>query len=330
MNYGYFIAKTKDEHMDLLVKKFEKVYGEKPSKLKIRFFDEEPLSVKNVRYNQSGIVCYCIEGHSIGKQKVKNLWEDKECLPSCEYASPKNGQKPSCIREGTLKFILPEISLDRVWLMKIRGVTIINKISNYIETQKILGNSVKGDFYMFLKKEKQTRKLDGKSFTNYTIDIFKPDDDIENNATRAIPSTEQKTTMIKNEKESVKTEAKKETKKSKKKEEKQKVVDISSNVEQKQEIVKTEEYDFNNCYAFCSLEPTTVVDKNGKQLKYTAGKFFDMQDNNVFAIVKDDLAKELENCDLGTILSLEIVERLEKNWVTGFKFVQKCTKKVAA
>ena len=55
-----------------------------------------------------------------------------------------------------------------------------------------------------------------------------------------------------------------------------------------------------------------------------------MKDNNVSAIIRDDLAKELEQCDLGTILTLDMIERLEKNWVTDFKFVQKCIKKVAA
>lgn len=329
-NYGYFMAKTKDEQMDLLVKKFDKVYGEKPTKLKIRFFDESPLLVKNVRYNQSGIVCYCIEGQTVGKEKVKNLWKDKECLPSCEYASAKDGQKPSCIQEGTLKFLLPEISLDRVWLMKVRGITIINKLSNYIETQKVLGNSIKGDFYMYLTKEKQTRKSDGKTFTNYTIDILKLDDDNTDNKATGITSSQEQKTTIKNEKEPVKTESKKETKKSKKHEEKKKVVDISSKEDEKFEPLKEGEYDFDKCYAFYSLEPITIKNKDGKELQYSLGNFCDMKDNNVSAIIRDDLAKELEQCDLGTILTLDMIERLEKNWVTDFKFVQKCIKKVAA
>ncbi len=325
------MAKVKDEQMDLLVKKFDKVYGEKPSKLKIKFFDDEPLSIKNVRYNQSGIVCYCIEGRTTGKEKVKNLWKDKECLPSCEYANPKDGQKPSCIQEGTLKFLLPEISLDRVWLMKIRGITIINKISNYIETQKILGNSIKGDFYMYLTKEKQTRKSDGKSFSNYTIDILKVDDgDTDNKATGVVSSSVQIVPKEETVKEPVKTETKKETKKSKKKEEKQKVVDISSAEKENFELLKDGEYDFDKCYAFYSLEPITIKNKEGKELQYSLAKFCDMKDKEVSAIIRDDLAQELEQCDLGTILTLNMIEKLEKNWVTDFKFVQKCMKKVAA
>lgn len=333
-NCGYFIAKSKDEQMDLLVKKFEKIYGEKPTKLKIRFFDDNPFSVKNVRYNQSGIVCYCIDGKSIGKEKVKNLWHDKECLPSCEHLNSKDGQKPSCIQEGTLKFLLPEISLDRVWLMKIRGVTIINKISSYIETQKVLGNEIKGDFYMYLKREKQTRKSDGKSFNNYTIDILKLEDDgNENKAVVNILDTETEALPKDNEviKKDIKKDEKKDSKpkKTEKKSKTEKIVDISQSNTEKTEA-KQGDYDFSKCYAFFSIEPITITNKEGKKITYSLGNFCDMEDKSVSAIMKEELAEELKKCDLGTVLSLDIIERAGKKWITDFKFVQKCIKKVAA
>lgn len=174
---GYFIARTKDAQMKSLVEKFNTVYNNS-TQLKVRFFNEDPFTVRNARYNQSGLVCYCMQGESIGKQKVKNLWQEKECLSNCEYATVKEDEKkPACMEEGTLKFLLPEISSDRVWIMKTRGFTVIDKISSYISSQKIMGNSMIGDFSLYLKQEEHIRQSDGQKFTNYTIDILKIEDD---------------------------------------------------------------------------------------------------------------------------------------------------------
>lgn len=177
---GYFIAKTKDSTMNILVEKFKRVYGDTPTKLKVKFFDNEPLTVRNARYNQSGLVCYCMQGQRIGKEKVKNVWQEKECSQTCEYATAEDGQKAVCTEEGTLKFLLPEISQDRIWIMKIRGITVINRILDYIASQKILGNSLIGDFYLNLKKEEHIRQSDGTKFNNYTIDILKCESNSEN------------------------------------------------------------------------------------------------------------------------------------------------------
>lgn len=166
--------------MNSLVDKFGKTYSDKPKQLKVRFFSEDPFTVRNARYNQSGLVCYCMQGQKIGKEKVKNVWQEKECSQTCEYATSEDGQKAVCTEEGTLKFLLPEISQDRIWIMKIRGITVINRILDYITSQKILGNSLIGDFYLNLKKEEHIRQSDGTKFNNYTIDILKCENNSEN------------------------------------------------------------------------------------------------------------------------------------------------------
>lgn len=337
-NYGYFITKTKDSEMEMLVKKFNKVYGERPTKIKIRFFDEKPFSIRNARYNQSGAVCYCMQGENIGKQKIKNKWQDKECLPSCEYAMSVDGQKPVCMQEGTLKFLLPDISLDRVWILKIRGVTVIDKIYNYITTQNVFGNSITGDYYLYLTKEKQTRVADGKSFTNVVLDIIRVgENEINTNiqteqsnvnlSTNCIENVE-KTTIITVQEENKNTKSKKQVKnKNIKPKEESKVILIQSK-ENVIETAKEGEYSFDKCYSFLSIEPI-VINKNGKELEYMQGIFIDMQDNQVSAIMNDNLYNELINCDLGTILELDFVEKLENKWIINSKFVQKHIKKVA-
>lgn len=64
-----------------------------------------------------------------GKQKVSNVWQPISCSESCKYRISSDGKsKPMCNIEGTLKFLLPEISTDRIWLMKIIGYTSIKRL----------------------------------------------------------------------------------------------------------------------------------------------------------------------------------------------------------
>ena len=65
---GYFIAKVKDSNLQFLLNRFEEKLG-KQKAITIRFFDEEPLSIKQVRYNQGGTACYCMYGESMRKTK---------------------------------------------------------------------------------------------------------------------------------------------------------------------------------------------------------------------------------------------------------------------
>lgn len=69
---GYFIAKIKNDNMQFLLNRFNEKYKQE-KKLNIRFFDDEPLSVRHIRYNQGGAVCYCKENEVQGKQKVSNV-----------------------------------------------------------------------------------------------------------------------------------------------------------------------------------------------------------------------------------------------------------------
>lgn len=56
---GYFILKTKNDYMNVYLQKFDKQIKGKQS-IDIEFFDEEPLLVRYVRYNQGGKACHCM------------------------------------------------------------------------------------------------------------------------------------------------------------------------------------------------------------------------------------------------------------------------------
>lgn len=71
IEYGYFIAKSDDTYMQTYLNKFDKLFKGKQS-IDIEFFNEEPLSKKYVRYNQSGEVCRSPEGSNKASQRIKN------------------------------------------------------------------------------------------------------------------------------------------------------------------------------------------------------------------------------------------------------------------
>ena len=332
---GHFIAKTNESQLEVLTEKFKNIYGDQPLKIKIKFFSENPLSIKKVRYNQSGTVCYCMDGSFKAKQKVKNEWKEKDCLSSCEYAMSNDNQKPACVKEATLKFLIPEISLDRIWIMKIRGITVISRINDYLNSQRLLENSIKGDYYLYLTKIKQDSRLQGKSFTNYVLDIVrneendvenqKSENSIQNLSTENEKNVENQTQNIKKEKSNNKT------KNDKKQDGKNdnKVVNIENKKKSKKDVENNEDYNMEKCYYYLDLEPI-VIENKGKKLNYMAAKLSDMQDKQLVAVINNELANELKECDLGTILELELKEISKQMWVTSCKFIQKFIKKVAA
>ena len=177
---GYFIAKTKNSNMNFLLNRFDEKYP-KQTFLNVTFFNEDPLTIRRIRYNQGGAVCYCMSGTTKGKQKVSNKWQDIECSSNCKYCIKQEGaSKPACNYEGTLKFMLPEISQDRIWIMKVTGQQSISNLEEYIGFQKYLGNSLKGTYTIFLNQIEQTN-AEGKKFNNFVIDIVKTEDFNSNN-----------------------------------------------------------------------------------------------------------------------------------------------------
>lgn len=348
LELGYFIAKIKNDNMQFLLNRFNEKYKQE-KQINIRFFDEEPLSVRHIRYNQGGAVCYCMEGHNQGKQKVSNVWKPVQCSADCKYRmSTTETTRPICNLEGTLKFLLPEISTDRIWIMKITGQTSIQRLKAYIALQKQLGNSIIGDYTLFLKQEEQTNKL-GKTFTNYILDIVKKEDFISNNIIQ--PNQKQLFTnstqiinestkniidnTINNQEKSAKiskvsNKTKLAEKKITKKDSKENKLDsiIQAEVQNNTEDLKTKS-EFENYYILVETFRKTLM-KSGKPTEYLIGNFVDMYDKTIDVVIPPQFADELSQCDVGTTVILDLATIGDKTFTNNIQYVQKLNKNVAA
>ena len=325
---GYFIAKTKNDNMNFLLNRFDEKYP-KQTFLNVQFFDEDPLSIRKIRYNQGGAVCYCMAGTSKGKQK--------------------GASKPACNYEGTLKFLLPEISQDRIWIMKITGQQSISNLEEYINFQRYLGNSLKGTYTIFLNQIEQTNS-EGKKFNNFVIDIVKAEDfnsNYQKNTNNSIVSTESQKTVdnpIQNQAEIVKTtkkETNSQTKNTTKKSTKvntDNVVPITENekvdsqVEQLQTTNEQNKQETETYKEHCFLYDTEykTFKKAGKDTEYLIAKVTDINDKTTDVIVKTEFRAEMEKCDIGTELIIEL-EKFKDNIISKhIEFVNIMPKKVAA
>lgn len=349
IEYGYFIAKSDDEYMKSYLEKFNKIFKGKQS-IEIEFFDEEPLSKKYVRYNQSGEVCRCPEGSNQATQRVKNGWQQINCdTYNCQYRQKNEYGKCACNRIGWLKFLIPDVSTDRIFLMKITGQTSINKLDDYIKLQKAQGKSIKGRHIIFLKQIEQSNSL-GQTFNNYVLDILKKEnvesikqipkttenrkelstnnDKNVNNAvvnSNITPSSNtvtqkivEKTKEEKSTKTTTKDITKKENKsKSKRNDNKPKDTKIQEN--------SARDDNFKNCYALLSTFNEKIADRD-----YLVGEFADMKDQISNIAIRPEDATELEKCDLGTFVRLDVAEIKGRKFAVKLEFIEKMLKKVAA
>ena len=205
IDYGYFIAKIQENEMKPYLDKFDQLIKGATS-IDIQFLDDNPLAVRRERANQSGTICYCMEGQDKGKQKVKNLWQDIECKSDCTYLQKDSYGKSQCKRIAWLKFFIPQVATDRIWLMRITGQEAIENLSAYINVQKLMGNSLKNKIYTIFLTQKEQTDTSGKIHTNYVLDILQKSDfishiPIPNNSLETLESTnttETKTTTTQN------------------------------------------------------------------------------------------------------------------------------------
>lgn len=327
---GHFIAKIQQEYMKRYLEEFDKQYKGKKY-IEIEFCNDEPLTKKYVRYNQSGEVCSCFEGNTTANQKTKNGVQQVECGPECQYRQKNEQGKTACNRIGWLKFFIPSICNDRIWLMRITGQTSINRLDSYINLQKAQGNSLKGRYILFLKQEEQTSQITGQSFNNYILDILKKEDFESSKKISQTQknSNELSTTNTQNvnnkvEKQENKTTTKKTTKsKTKKSEEKQET--------QPQETqIKNTNDDLNNCYALLRTFNDTLTSKNGEKKQYLIAEVADMDDKVSNIVIRPEYANELLECDLGTAIKLDIKEIADRKFAMKLEFIEKRLKNIAA
>jgi len=333
--------------MQTYLEKFNQLYKGKQS-IDIEFFNEEPLTIKYTRYNQSGEVCSSPADSDVANLKVKNGWHKIKCNTyDCQYRQKNEQGKCACNRIGWLKFIITSVCKDRIFLMKITGQTSINRLNDYFNLQKIQGNSIKGKYKLVLKQEEQINIL-GQTFNNYILDVLKQED----SETKQIPKptenikdlsteNEQKVnndvakdeiTPIKEENinnianDNKEKEAKQTaTKKTSKKETKSKTkTEETMPKESKVENAK-DDNNFENCYVLLSTVKETIANK-----EYLVAEVADMQDKISNVIIRPEEAIELEKCNLGTVVKLDISEVKGRKFAIKLEFIEKTLKKEVA
>lgn len=303
---GYFIAKTQNNEMNFLMNRFKEKYP-KETKLNIRFFDENPLTIRNARYGNNKTLCYCLDNELKGKEITKNGWQSIECKEDCPYKKAGKSGKPACNREGTLKFILPEITTDRIFLMKIKSQTSINRIKDYIYLQKMQGKSIIGDYILLLRQEEQTNK-EGKQFNNYILDIYKNDEFNSNNNNISLNNKKN----IESNTEKQQTEISKKVISNKKEQKKviQNKAEIANNIQSKAKSkdTKVEKLSNEEAQKYFTLISTRreIIKNNDVDKEYIIGRFVNIESEELDIIIPPEFAEDIENCDLGTTVKLDI------------------------
>lgn len=342
---GYFIANINNNVMDYLGNRFAEKYP-KDTKIKIRIVDENPLLIRNVRYNQGGTVCFCMKNETQARRKASNKWEKIQCTNECEHRIiPKGKNKAACNKEAKLFFMIPEISNDSIWFMRITGKESIERLETYLEYLKQIGDSLIGDYTLYLTQKPQTSKT-GELFNNFILGIYK--DNLESN--QAIPNAQINKTDNYNEKskeiiedsdeKNTKTIKKDSTRKDNKKEEQENSKESSVQKTQrktknkKSDTITKDPYEqtsdnVKNYYALTGTTKKNIMNNN--QLKeYIIGNFFDYEDKPVDVIIPYEYAEELSKCDLGTIVELNLQKAGDKIYTNSLKYIQKYIKNVAA
>lgn len=324
---GYFIAKIQDSFMEKYLKKFDDIYKGQKS-IDIKFFDENPLSIKFVRFNQSGEVCSCPNGSNIARQKTKNGWDEIECNSRCQYRQKNEQGKQACNRMAWLKFIIPSICEDRIWLMRITGQKSINRINDYINLQKMQGNSIKGNYTLYLKQEEQSN-FKCQTFNNYVLDILKQ----ENlNSNEQIPQNiknhnEESTDNEKNVNETVENKSKTKNKKKASNSKVENKDDLKNTTNKKIEHIQNP--DMDKCYLLIGKHYKELENK-GQMQKYYIAEFHDISDNPIDIIISPEYIQAIDKYEIGTVLEIEIKKYGDKNVATNIRYVQNEKKEIAA
>lgn len=333
--------------MQKFLQKFDELYKGKQY-VEIEFYDDNPLTTKYVRYNQSGNVCHCIEGQTTGSQKTKNGWQPIECnTEQCQYRQKNEDGKTACNRIAWLKFFIPDVCQDRIWLMKITGQTSINRIDSYISVQKVLGNSLKGRYILFLRQEEQTNKSTGQKFNNYILNIMKKEDflsepispqttenpgELSTKNAQVVNNSIEKQEQPTNKTQATNTEAqdKKPKEKTTKKTTTSKESKTKASKDEPKNETPKEENEFANHYILDSTFTDKIANKKGELKEYVIGKFYDMNDSPCEIVINPQYSAELQECEFGTLVKLDIKDVAGRKFAMELEFVNKLTKKVAA
>lgn len=336
---GYFIAKVQEPALQHLLTKFNEQYDKKQEVI-IHIFSEDAYSIKRVKRNQSGTICYCLSNSDKAKEKVNKKWVEKDCLEDCKDRLSSGSQKPMCQEEITLKFLIPSVSKDRVWIFQSRSYNTLKNISAYMELQKEIGNSIKGYYKLFLF-QKESEK-DGKKFKNYVADIVKLEENdlslisqtsnsdaknssienISNEPNLSSNKIPENTPEQKKPKKTTQKVTKQETKTETKPSAPQKDTTPDTKTQDNSNVSEATDDDFDKYYVLLNTS-SIELNNQGKMVKYTQGRFINKDDKELDIILHPNFAGEIAMCDLGSQFLLDTQEIKGRLFATACKTIQK-------
>ena len=85
----------------------------------------------------------------------------------------------------------------------------------------------------------------------------------------------------------------------------------------------------NNSYALLRTFTETIT-KDGKPKEYLIGEFADIKNQICNVVIRPEQSAELAECDIGTVVTLDIQDVNGRKYAIDLKFIQKSIKKVAA
>lgn len=348
---GHFVANVTDEYMMEFLEKYNELYENKSS-IDIEIFDENPLTIKYARYNQSGLVCSRCTTSQKAYQRTKEGWKEVECSSDCIHRQKNRQGKRNCNYRAVFRFFMPSICNDRIWIMEIRGITSINRLNDYFTLQKMQGKSVKGQYKLLLKQQ-EIPDFTGKKYKHYVLDIVKKSNNSFSNNVSSINEVNSKLSTEKdknvdnngqnvnisenqNQEKKSKTnitnkQENKDTKTSNKCEktttEKADVVNKEGEAKSK---VQQEECSLDNCYILIRTYNQEIKQKNGENKTYVMGEFYDMEDKQFNIAIKPEDAEELQMCETGTVTRLELQTINDIHFAIKLEYVEKLKKNIAA
>jgi len=288
--------------MRFIAEKFDAKYKGAKS-IPIYVCTENPISRRYVRYNQSGIACKKSFDQEKAIDRKNNL---VECSNDCQYRKAEQGKVPACREELNFTFMIPDICEDRVFLLQTKAFNSRTELGDYFDFQKQQGNSVIGKYNLFLHPT-EVVSPDGIRSTHYVYGIVKAEDQVAVITDNTVVTEERPTATIPVETQTVevpKEETEKEVVKEptpKKKSTKSKVAETPKEPVVTEVKAPEEEKSTDDKMAkyHVLLDTSTIqLEKDGKMVDYLLGKFSNMKDEEVEAIIHTNYVEEFKGCDL--------------------------------
>lgn len=290
----YFNVEEDKVTSEDIVDIFKQLYPNKPTKLKIRFINEEPLKLSYKRYVNHKAVCIG-NGNSaktIGKDSNgKRAKVDIVCNEECPYAIDK-----TCRLNGSLKFVLDGIEAGGIWSLSTTGKYSLRNIASEIfKYQQAKMSIVNVPFELSLNE------VDDPLYgIYYTIDLRRTD--IKPMLTTSVPVLE---SGLKSENEIQQlSEGKQEKQDRVIEEQKEKVKEVSKAKEEiKEKETKTFNNkvteDFSNCLMVKEIKSQTVNDVKLSQII-----FQDVNSQDVSYMLHPNAEKDILEYGAGTLIEL--------------------------